>query len=139
VPATVVAIALVLAGCDDDEPTAGTAGVEQSRIEERHATKVTITNDRHPPDVFVHGTVESAESECEVGRNVSVYRHEPGADRLLRTFRSEPLGTKGAWRDYLHQARIGWQLYAVARAARRDELACLRDRSPLHRVQGSVP
>lgn len=134
--ASVLAVSLLFVGCGDDENKVGTTGVEQSSSGEGYATKVTITIDRGPPNVFLHGTVGSAESGCEVGRDVSVHRRVPGPDPLLRTFRSEPGGAKGTWGSYLRQVRAGWRLYAVVDDARLDEFTCLRHRSEIHHVRG---
>ena len=99
-------------------------------------TKVTITQDRSPPLGSIHGDVISAVRKCEVGRVVTLFKRQPGTDRLLGTDRSSARSAFD-WSIRGSQAKRGWHVYAlVRREVRRHGLVCRSDRSPIYRVRG---
>jgi hypothetical protein len=108
-----------------------TLGAQTAAAAPVYDTKVTIRQDRSPPNTFLHGDVTSAVRKCEVRRRVILFKQQPGPDRILGATRSDG---QGEWSRYVRQAKTGWHVYArVTRAVRPAiGLVCRRDRSPIH-------
>jgi hypothetical protein len=129
-----VGVALLAAGCGGDDAD----GDETPVVARDQRTELSITQDRHPPNVFIHGEVQSAVGDCETGRRVEVFLRQPGADRLILKAMSEPEGSRAPWGSYLREAEAGWQVYArVPRAVRGNGFVCGGDRSPGYRITGT--
>jgi len=135
VPTALVGGVLLIAGCGDDGDGSGGGG-DVTGGREPQTTKLTATHDRLPPNVFIHGEMQSSTEECLGGRQVAVFRQEPGDDRLLATFRIDTGGGRAAWGGYVREAEAGWRIYAEVERMEIDDLACLADRSPTFTVVG---
>jgi hypothetical protein len=94
-------------------------------------TRLTITQDRSPPHALIHGHVRSGGGKkCEVGRRVTLFKQEPGADRKLGADRSTR-----EWGMGVPQAKAGWHVYATVSPKVGDGFVCSGDRSPIYTVR----
>jgi hypothetical protein len=104
-------------------------GAQATEVVE-YDSKVTIGSERN----FYYGGVESELRECELGREVILFRPRPGPDRKLATTRTHLHnvggvgGEAGAWRLHDDDVPSG-PVYAEAPPVVGDGFVCRADRS----------
>jgi hypothetical protein len=103
-------------------------------------TRLTITEARGH---LIYGLVYSGGGKkCEVGRRVTLFKQQPGADRKIIDVRSGAAGPKrgpaGTWGLGVPQGSLpvkaGWRVYAKATPKVGDGFVCRGDRSPIEVV-----
>jgi hypothetical protein len=92
-------------------------------------TRLTITGPEH---ALFHGHVTSGGGKkCEVGRQVTLFKQRPGADRKLGAVRSD---RQASWGIRVPQAKTGWRVYTQVSPKVGDGFVCRADRSPIEVV-----
>ena len=121
-------------------------GAQTAGAAATYNTRLTIENEARYHDMY--GLVYSGGGKkCEVGRRVTLFKQQPGADRKIVDVRS---GSKyvpttgppaGSWFSPPPQGSLpvkpGWRVYAKATPKVRDGFVCRGDRSPIWKVHGT--
>ena len=104
-------------------------------------TRLTIFEGRvHSIGGFVYS---GGGKKCEVGRRVTLFKQQPGADRKIIAKRSgrgwpettgPPAGAWGTGPQGSLPVKGGWRVYAKATPKVGDGFVCRGDRSPIHKV-----
>jgi hypothetical protein len=116
-------------------------GAQTAAAAATYNTRLTIGEGRGRT---IHGLVSSGGGKkCEVGRRVTLFKQQPGADRKIIDVRSEggapaPFEGFGTWGLGVRQGSLpvkaGWRVYAKATPKVGDGFVCRGDRSPIEVV-----
>jgi hypothetical protein len=115
-------------------------GAQTAAAAATYNTRLTIGEGRGRT---IHGLVSSGGGKkCEVGRRVTLFKQQPGADRKIIDVRSEGgaewLSAFGTWGYGVRQGSLpvqhGWRVYAKATPKVGDGFVCRGDRSPIEVV-----
>ena len=116
-------------------------GAAASEGATEYNTRLTITEARGR---LIYGLVYSGGGRrCDLGRRVTLFKQQPGADRKIVAVRSGGGGPKtgppaGTWGMGVPQGSLpvkaGWRVYAKATPKVGDGFVCRGDRSPIWTV-----
>ena len=115
-------------------------GAQTGAAAATYNTRLTITESRGH---LIHGLVYSGGGRrCQLGRRVTLFKQQPGADRKIVAVRSgrggRKTGPRGTWGMGVPQGSLpvkaGWRVYAKATPKVGDGFVCGPDRSPIHTV-----